>query len=240
LRGAIVAGGWGLAAGRGVFAANLLACALMTVGYYSSIAVPGAFIGATLHAWWNPLPLSGAFEVRSAVLFCLMWAACGRRWSVDAWLAGRRPRPPSPEATPFQVSLWPLWMIRFQVAIIYFSTGLWKLGGIQWRHGTAVHYVLNNNAFARFPTPPPAGAASLLILGTYTTLLWELAFPFLVAFRRTRWIALFTGILLHAGMWLTMELGPFPWVMLASYVSFLDPARVGAFMQRTRSDARPD
>jgi hypothetical protein len=126
-----------------------------------------------------------------------------------------------------------------QIAVIYVSTGLWKLGSTEWRYGTALHYVLSNNGFARFPGSLPPGAAELLAVGTYLTLLWELSFPFLVAFRRTRAVGLAIGVALHLGMWLTIELGPFPWVMLASYVSYAEPARMARLVTAVKSSRRP-
>jgi hypothetical protein len=47
-----------------------------------------------------------------------------------------------------------------------------------------------------------------------------------VLHRKTRIVALVTGVTMHFGIWATMEVGPFTWVMLASYIAFLDPARV--------------
>lgn len=225
LRGSLVQAGFGRTIGMGLFLLNAATSVAMTLGFRSRISVPAMFLASAAQAWWNPLPLSGAYEVRSAVLFGLMWADCGERWSIDAWLASRQALSARPDAGD-QPSSWPLYLIRFQVAMIYLSTGLYKLGGVQWRHGTALHYILNNNAFARFPTPPPSEGTSLLVLGTYLTLLWELTFPLLVAFRRTRLACLVVGIALHIGMWATMELGPFPWVMWASYLAFLSPSWV--------------
>jgi hypothetical protein len=230
LRGRLIESGLARTMGLGVFLLNAAASLLMTVGFRSRFSVPLMFIASAAQAWWNPLPLSGAFEVRSAVLFGLMWADCGEKWSIDSWLASRRGAV-GRSSRDDRLLPWPLYVIRFQVAVIYLSTGLYKLGGVQWRHGTALHYVLNNNAFARFPTPPPPEWTTLLVLGTYLTLLWELAFPLLVAFRRTRLLAIGVGIALHLGMWVTMELGPFPWVMMASYLAFLSPNWVAKKLQ---------
>jgi hypothetical protein len=240
----VIGHGWGTVAGRSLYVVNLGAAMLMTIGYRSSVMVPVSFIASMLQSWWNPLPLAASFEIRSAVLFCLMWANAGQVWSVDAWLARRGASTNADERQAGPVSRWPLRLIRFQIALIYFSTGLWKLGGDQWRDGSALHYVLSNNGFARFPVSPPAEVASLLVIGTYIVLLWELTFPFLVAFRRTRWIPLLTGVILHLGMWITIELGPFSWVMLASYVAFAEPERVVAIVSalqlRWRSAVRRD
>jgi hypothetical protein len=225
----LIDGGWGALFGRSLFFIGLGSYLMMTVGYRTTWVVPLSFVVSSVQASWNPLPLSAAFEVCRAIVFCLMWADCGQVWSIDNWLA-RRPVQPSVAA----VSPWPLYLIRFQVAVVYAVTGVWKLGGEQWRDGSALHYVLNNNGFARFPFGPPPAADWLLTLSTYGVLLWELAFPLLVAFRRTRAATLWVGVALHLGMWITMELGPFAWVMIASYASFLEPGRVPTLAARFR------
>jgi hypothetical protein len=225
-KAAVVASGWGETVGRTLFLTNVAVFALMAVGYRTPLAVLASFLASSAQASWNPLPLSAAFEVLRAVLFCLIWADCGRVWSMDAALRVRaavegRPQPVAPEASP-----WPLRLIRIQVAVIYLATGLWKLGSDQWRDGAAIHYVLSNNGFARFPEAPPAELATLLTLATYVILLWELTFPALVAISITRGAVLWAGVMFHLGLWVTTELGPFPWVMLASYISFVPPHRL--------------
>jgi hypothetical protein len=234
----VVSTGWGAVFGRSLYVINVLVAVLMTVGYRSGVMVPASVIAGLLHSAWNPLPLSGAFETRAALLFCLMWANCGEVWSIDAWRARGR-RSAGAAVTDRPAAMWPLRLMRGQVAVIYVSTGLWKLGSTEWRYGTALHYVLSNNGFARFPVSLPPAAAELLATGTYLTLLWELSFPLLVAFRRTRALALAIGVALHLGMWLTIELGPFPWVMLASYVSYLEPATMTRFTAVLKSAKRP-
>lgn len=235
----VVQRGWGPLVGRALFFGNLAAFLAMTVGYQSRLTVPLSFVGTSLHSSWNSLPLSGAFESFQAILFCLMWADSGQVWSLDRW---RMTAHSHNQATgTASQSLWPLRLIRFQIALIYLATGLWKLTGDQWRQGSALYYVLSNNSYARFPMPPPAYAMSILTMGTYGTVLWEIAFPALVLFRRTRPLALLAGVVLHLGMWVTMELGPFPWVMLAGYVSFLEPGTLKSLVTRIlmRSACRP-
>jgi hypothetical protein len=61
------------------------------------------------------------------------------------------------------------------------------------------------------------------------TLFWEITFPVMMLNRITRRFALLLGVALHAGMWSLLELGPFSFVMIASYLTFVDPHK---FSQR--------
>ena len=55
-----------------------------------------------------------------------------------------------------------------------------------------------------------------MVAATYVTVIWELAFAFLVLFRLTRPIALVGGVLIHLGMMAGIEVGPFSLIMLAT------------------------
>jgi hypothetical protein len=233
----VVGGG---AAGWIVFAVLAASYAAMAVGLHSRIAVAACFAGSVLQTGWNWLPLSAAHQVMTVTLFCLVWADTGRLWSVDALRARR----PVSEPLPLQ-PVWPLDLIRCQIAAIYGASGLWKLFGPTWRDGSAVHYALNLDIFNRFPGEIPPSAAWILMGATYGVLAWELAFPVLVCFRRTRRFTLAAGVALHLGLWATLELGTFSWIMIASYVAFLDPAWVArntdgwTHLRLARSSASP-
>ena len=109
---------------------------------------------------------------------------------------------------------------------------MWKFAYPTWRDGSAVYWSLNLNVFHRFPWPLPPAADPVVSLLTWGTLAFELSFPVLVCFRRTRAAVLLGGIGLHLGLGLTMELGPFSLVMIAGYAAFLDPERTPALMAR--------
>jgi hypothetical protein len=222
--------GAGSTVGRALFAACLASLLAMTVGFRSALSVPLSLVSLLLEGAWNYLPLSGAHEAMQGFLFCLMWADTGAVWSVDSWLEHRRT--PIGERVFRPVSVAPLRLIRYQVALIYLASGLWKLYNPLWREGLAVHFVLHNNVFHRFPNVLPVNLEWLATVATYATLGWELGFAFLLLYRPTRRLALIAGVLIHLGMLVLLEIGPFHVVMLAAYPAFLDPASVGAFSAR--------
>jgi hypothetical protein len=193
-----------------------LACSYsaMTVGFRSDLAVLMSFVGQVAMTHWNNLPLSSAHQVATVLLFCLLWAPTGQVWSLDA-----RWRKSALEPAP----AWPLSLMRVQIAIIYLSSGLHKFAYPMWRDGSAVHWALNLNAFHRFPWAWPASLAPLEAFLTWSTLAFELTFWAFVLFRRTRPWILLAGIGLHLGLFLSLELGPFSPLMIASYLCYLAP-----------------
>jgi len=218
------AAGLGWLPGTLLFAATALSFVVVIVGYKTVYSVSAAFLCLSIVVYWNPVPLSSAQQVLRNMLFCLVWADCGRVLSLDARLARRR-RGRTALGAAALVPVWPLRLLQIQIAAVYLVTGLWKLANVTWRDGTALHYVLENNQFRRFPieTFPLDG---VLTLATYFTLFWELGFAFMLLHPWTRRSALVIGVALHVGMWATLEIGSFSAVMLASYVAFVDPERV--------------
>lgn len=196
-----------------------LSFAALTLGYKSRIAAVCSYAAVTLIASWNDLPLSAAHQFLRALLFCLLWSDCGRVWSVDAWMSRG-------EGEGARVRIWPLRLIQIQVALMYLVTALWKLNNVMWRDGSALHYVFQNPQFPRFAWLSSPALDPWMTLATYATFAWEASFAFLILFPRTRRWVLAVGIVAHLGMWATLELGPFSWVVLASYVAFLDPEDV--------------
>ena len=231
IKSIIAAAGGGAIAGRVLYGACLAAFVMMTAGFRTSVAVPLALVALLFQLSWNFLPLSGAHQAMQGVLFCLIWADCGRVWSVDAWLA-RRQGENAVTASAAASSIAPLRLIRYQVALIYLASGLWKLYSPLWRDGSAVHFVLNNNIFHRFPGVLPPSWDALATIATYATLVWELAFAFMLLYAPLRRLALVFGVLTHLGMLALIEIGPFHFVMLAAYPAFLEPRTVEQLSQR--------
>jgi Vitamin K-dependent gamma-carboxylase len=243
VKASLFAYGLGHVAGRALFFVSLASYGCMALGLWSTMSVGLSFLALTAQWYWNRLPLSGAHSAMQAIVLCLVWADCGSVWSVDAWLARRRRANAILPVIGYSIA--PLRLIRLQVALVYLSSGLWKLFNDQWRDGSAVHYVLSNNVYQRFRYQVPPALDWLTTLLTYGVLFWEISFALMVMYRSTRRIAILVGVMMHLGMLAAIEIGPFGWVMLASYISFLEPQRVPSlpatfrrlFVWHSRSDS---
>jgi hypothetical protein len=153
-------------------------------------------------------------NVRAINLFYLMLSPCGAVWA----LSGRRGRC---AADPVYIPAWPLRLLFVQMVIIYFFNGVYKLAGANWREGDILHYVLGNLGWTRFSFAQVAWLSPLLYVLTWTTLIWELAFPLLVLQPRTRPLALWMGVGFHVGNGVLLQLGPFPLYMMCLYLPLI-------------------
>jgi hypothetical protein len=197
-----------------VFGLWVAATAALTLGWRTRLMNVVVWFLTMCFVNRNPRVLNGGDDVLQVGLFLLMLAPSGRALSLDA----RRPRGSGPAFTP----AWPVRVLQVQLCMIYLSTGLAKLKGDgpfsgTWWAGTSVHYALNDVtmsrwSFAQLPLPFWLTAAL-----TYVSVWWEVLFTPLALGRRTRRWALAYGVLFHAGVWLTLEVGWFSFYTLALY-----------------------
>lgn len=128
--------------------------------------------------------------------------------------------------------------LLIQVAFVYFFTALAKLQGKLWLNGTAVYYTMRVDEFrASSWNISLTENHYFVVFSTYFTLIWELAFPFLVWFAPTRLWILLGGILLHTGIFIFMRIDNFSWIMIATYFIFIpntDYQRFFAWLTKQR------
>lgn len=159
----------------------------------------------------NPYLSNSGDNARSIALFYLMLSPCGAVWTLPRWFRK------GPREEVF-VPAWPVRLLLVQLSAIYFVNGVYKLTGSEWQSGLIMHYVSGNLAwtrysYAQFPIPH-----LLLQFMTWTVLVWEVGFPFLVMMPGTRKPTLWLGVCFHLGTAIMLQLGAFPFYMLCYYL----------------------
>ena len=176
---------------------------------------------------------------RRRIKWCWSWSflpaltQTGRVWSLDARRRGRL-------ADHGTVPIWPLRLIRCQVSLIYLElraveAALPGVAGRLSRLLGAEHQRLSPVSVAASRRGRTAGRRAD---AGHAPLRAAVSRAGLVSGHppAAPWLL---GIGLHLGLWLTLELGPFSWVMIASYIAFLDPARVAARVVRRGAPKNP-
>jgi hypothetical protein len=197
---------------------GVLAAFLLMLGWQSRLMA-----GLTWLVWvslWNrnPLLLDGDDAVLKIMAFYLLLSPCGHYWSLDAHLNKQLNKKPQ------QVTAWPLRLIQFQIALIYFVSGWVKFHSTEWQDGTVMQYVLIHPQYSRWDgwviVGNPFMAGLLAALAGFIRW-WELLFPFLLINANTRKLSILIGILFHLGLLLIMNLRWFAIIMLALYPALL-------------------
>lgn len=129
-----------------------------------------------------------------------------------------------------QIKKYALIGFLLQICFIYFFTAINKLHSDLWYNGTATYYALRTdrymaNSLNYFLTRN----LYFVIVNTYLILLFELAFAFLIWFRKTKWVVIAFGTLFHIGIWIFMKIDVFPWIMIASYFVFVTDEEYAGF-----------
>jgi hypothetical protein len=150
----------------------------------------------------SAMPLYALSQLGGAVLhdMHLFWfsgllalSPCGDVWALDSW--GTRPERP---ARDYAV---PAAFCRAFLGAIYFFPGLHKLLESGWQWGSAPHVVAQMHAkwfqMAKVPAWRIDHYPGWCSLGGHGVLLFELGFFALASWRKTRVLALFSGLAFH-------------------------------------------
>ncbi|MGB0424079.1 MAG: hypothetical protein ACPGED_07150, partial [Flavobacteriales bacterium] len=109
-----------------------------------------------------------------------------------------------------------------QVFLVYSVAGGYKLTGTSWLSGDAVSRVLYLNAFVSDWKREVLLTVPLLLKAfTFVSLAYQVAFPFLIWFKKLKPFVLAIGIAFHLGLAMVMNLWDFGLAMIFSYALFV-------------------
>lgn len=164
----------------------------------------------------------GADMIGGLFLFYLSFTRCFEHFTVKKWFF-KKTTDPVFDSNRFgdQVSSVFFRLMQIQISVIYMYTGFEKLKGSTWWDGTALWTVFANPQFAAFDMLWLKNFPLFFAIGTFTTLIFEIYFPVLVYFQKTRLLWLALGVLFHFMIGFFIGLMPFSLVMVSTYLLFL-------------------
>jgi hypothetical protein len=202
-----------------VFIATAVAAIAMLVGYRTRLAVVAVWVLVLSIQWRNPFLSSSGDDLLRLLLFWSVFLPLGDYWSID------RLRTTAPESSSTRVLSLATAGLFLQIAYMYWFTLILK-SGREWRVDfTALYYALSIEDLTS-----PIGAyvlqfPTLLKALTLTTLGIELVATILlfcpIYTGPVRTAAVATIMAFHAGIWLMMTIGFFPWISASCMVCFL-------------------
>lgn len=205
-------------------------CALFTcLGLFTRVSSILLFLGVVALHHRSPDILNSGDTLIRQFLFFLAIGPSGASCSVDRLLRVRRGIE-GPKLK--EISVWPVRLFQFQLAIVYFTTVWWKMTGSMWRDGSATWYPARLAEFDRFPYPDFVREMPMVYVTTYGTLLVELALATLVFAKPMRKWVLLAGLIMHGWIEYSMNIPFFSWIITAGYVSFYDGEEISAWFNR--------
>ncbi len=202
-----------------VFVCAAIAIVAFGVGLFTRVAA-GLVLAWTLSYSHRAFPiLHGWDAVLRSYTFLAFVSPLGRAWSVDHRL---RPRPDDDRDVP----VYGLRLMQWQLFVLYTTTVWLKVPDAFWRSGQVLAYF----AMSQYSRSPDdlflVHHEWVSAIGSYLTLVTELAIPWLLWFRRTRPLGLLGGFGLHLTIAATGRLGVFSTCMIAPYMAFLERADI--------------
>jgi vitamin K-dependent gamma-carboxylase len=203
---------------HGVFALQLVLAAAILVGAGTRVAAALFTLAFTFVHLCDVTHYLNHYYLVSLLGLLVALLPTGRFGSVDALLArGRRAEPPA-RAVP----AWMIWLVRFQVGVVYFFGGVGKLNA-DW----LVHAEPLATWLARSTDVPLLGAVAherwLAFAMSWSGVVFDLAAPFLLSIRRTRPFAYAAACAFHLITARLFQLGMFPWLMMTFALVFFEP-----------------
>ena len=176
----------------------------------------------------NPFILDGHDQVVFVLLFLSLFAPLGSSLSVDKMLNPKHQRLSGVRtARASRESVWGWRLMQVSIATIYLcSVPLKLVHDVAWMDGSAIYYLSVDKTWFRFPEVDFLHNQVLSIYATYSSLVIQALFPFLIWFKSTRSYILALTIMFHASIGILMNnyVLPFSITMLIALLLFIQPA----------------
>ncbi|HDR7695601.1 HTTM domain-containing protein [Bacillus sp. CH_48] len=211
-----------------IYHLGILIAILFLFGYKGKIISFLNFIFIWSLMTQNNIILDGGDNISRILLFYLLFANTTQYFSLDSYLKNKKNINPSTTTNTENISLRNLLhnlsilACLVQVSILYLTSGLHKAMGELWQNGTALYYVLQVDEFSHpFFKNLIHSSDLMLVTGSYITVIVQLAFPFLLFNKKTKYIGMMGIIGMHLGIAIVMGLFSFSFIMISNQLLFL-------------------
>jgi hypothetical protein len=205
----------------------LLFSVLLTIGLWTRVSSVAVFLCLNSLQQRALFITHGGDKFLRVAGFFLMFAPAGALLSADHWVRLRKGKTEAELKAP-----WAQRMIQFEMALLYFTSFLWKMKGHAWIDGTALYYVIHFHEIQRFAVPNWIKSVAILKTGSWLTLALEFSLGVLIWFKRYRYPLLVLGLCFHLCLEYALNFPMFQWDVLSAYVLFIDPDDLNRVLNR--------
>ncbi len=210
---------------------------LVTVGVFYRAAAVVLFFAFTYTFLIEQSRYNNHYYLICLLALLLACMPASRCFSIESWWSRRKSADRDPTAA--TIPLWPVFVLRAQIFIIYFYAGLPKLSA-DWLSGQPLkgggqHLLDRWQQHVSLPFWPAPHHVELFIAWAGT--IFDLSIGFLLLFRRTRLLGILLVFLFHLSNHFIFEIGVFPFLGFSATLIFLDadwPRRLWTWLKRPR------
>jgi Vitamin K-dependent gamma-carboxylase len=209
-----------------LLAVGVVAAVAMAAGFRTRVATGATFGVVAYNLFLSTTHVHSNRAYLVIVLAALAVAPCGRELSVDAWLRQRRGRPPLDPRAP----AWPLWLLRFEAAVVYGASGLSKLVDPDWFAGTVTWHRIVQVRDRLDASPLPGWAVSLLAdrsfhaVSAKLIVITELFIAVGLWWRATRYAAVWVAVCFHVAIEISASVQVFSYLAIAALLVWAVPS----------------
>jgi predicted DCC family thiol-disulfide oxidoreductase YuxK len=211
-----------------VFSLGILVTVAFTVGYKTRVTSVLFYVFTWSLYSRNPFALDGGDNLLFLLAFFIMFGNSGAYFSLDTARENSAPRPARPLAA--LLHNYAVFAILIQLCLLYFTSAFFKIQGHMWQSGTAIYYILRNGEFNLSPLAHNFyDSDAVVTLLTWSTMVFQIAWPFLVWFRPPRVFLAIGAFMLHTMIGYFMGLVWFSAVMISAELIIFSDSEYFAF-----------
>ena len=206
--------------------AGAVGAVLMSIGLWTRAATAITFAAVATNLLLSQTHFRHNRAFLAILLGGLALLPAGRVLSVDAWLRRLRGRPSLPD----DAALWPLWLLRAQVCLVYLASGVSKLVDPDWFGGLVLWDRVVRYQHVLDPTPLPAWAIDVLtsrwlyFAVAPVAVFTELFIGIGLWFGRTRLAAIWVALVFHAAIEVSASVEVFSYAAIAALAIWVTPS----------------
>ena len=207
------------------------ALCLLFLGWHTRGAALVAWVGHMALTETGNLSAYGLSAFAQIFLFYCIVMPVGECWSLDVRAGREMLRRSTAAALSLRV-------IQIHLCVVYLSSGLEKMRGIQWWNGEAIWRAVMQPQFAQFDLSWFAHYPLIPIAAALGTLLVEAGYPIFIWSRRTRPLWVVQTIGLHLGIGVMLGLWRFAAMMIVLTTAAFGVELIEPYVERALSRRR--
>ena len=197
----------------GVFICLLILSTLITVGLFYRFAIVAFFFLFTFVELTDVTNYLNHYYLVSLLSFWMIWLPANQVWSLDARMKKNAPR---------TIPAWCIWVLRWQVGLVYFYAAIAKLQGDWLLHGQPLNiWLMSQSDFPIIGNWFTSHSTAMLM--SWAGFLNDLVMAPALLWRKTRWIAYPVVVVFHILTGELFNIGMFPYIMIMSATIFFEP-----------------
>ncbi len=204
----------------------------LAIGLFYRLSAIILFLGWTYIFLLDQIYFNNHFYLMSLLVFILIFINGNARYSVDNWLF--------PKSRSAYVPQWQLLLLKFQVSIIFFFSGLGKLNA-DWLSGYPLKIWFKEITFPNVLIDQFFASDITALFFSYGGLLLDLSVAFFLMNRKTKYFAFIVLILFNLSNHYIFshsasggQIGVFPFLMLSCILLFIDNKDISYFINKFR------